>query len=63
LNVLNKYPTICEIPIVSSDYWIMIHGFTPEDVMKDEEGVHVMEIFGRNMAWLLKCIEAGWAAR
>jgi hypothetical protein len=41
----------------------MIHGFTPEDVMKDEEGVHVMEIFGRNMAWLLKCIEAGWAAR
>jgi hypothetical protein len=37
----------------------MVHGNTPEDVMKDEEGIQIMEILGHNMAWLLKCIKAG----
>ena len=47
---------------VSSNYWNMVHGYTPEDVMKDEEGVQIMQLLGRNMAWLLQCIEAGKAA-
>ena len=37
----------------------MVHGNKPEDVAKDEEGLQVMRNLGRNMAWLLKCIEAG----
>lgn len=56
---LNKYFTINSMPIVSSQYWNQVHGFTPEDVMKDEEGLQTMRTLGENMAWLLKCIEAG----
>ena len=57
--MLNKYPMICEMPVVSSCYWNMVHGNRPEEVMKDEEGINIMESLGRNMAWLIKCIEAG----
>ena len=53
---LNKYFTICEMPIASSRYWNMVHGHTPEDVMKDEEGVQIMRILGRNMAFLMRAI-------
>ena len=56
---LNKYFTISNMPIVSSQYWNMVHGNTPEEVMCDEEGVQTMRILGRNMAWLLKCIHHG----
>ena len=59
LDVLNKYFTISRMPVVSSRYWNMVHGQTPEDVMQDAEGMQVMELLGRNMAWLLKCIAAG----
>lgn len=56
---INKYFTICQMPIVSSQYWNQVHGNTPEEVMKDEEGMQTMRTLGNNMAWLLKCIEAG----
>lgn len=56
---LNKYFTISNMPIVSSNYWNQVHGFTPEEVRKDEEGLQTMRRLGENMAWLLKCIEAG----
>jgi multimeric flavodoxin WrbA len=59
LDQLNKYFTISQMPIVSSRYWNMVHGSTPEDVKKDLEGLQVMRILGRNMAWFLKCKEAG----
>lgn len=59
LDALNKYFTYAEMPIVSSRYWNMVHGAKPEDVKADEEGVQIMRILGRNMAWLLKSIEAG----
>lgn len=59
LDVLYKYFSINQMPIVSSRYWNEIHGYTPEDVMKDEEGVQIMKVLGKNMAWLLKSIEAG----
>ena len=59
LDVLNKYFTICQMPVVSSTYWNMVHGNSPEDVAKDLEGLQSMRNLGRNMAWLLKCIELG----
>lgn len=59
---INKYFTISSMPVVSSKYWNMVHGNTPEQVCQDEEGMQVMRELGRNMAWLLKCIEAARAA-
>ena len=62
MDVLNKYFTIAQMPVVSSNYWNMVHGARPEDVLRDEEGLQIMRNLGRNMTWLLKCIEAGRAA-
>lgn len=62
LEVLQKYFQYFEMPVVSSNYWNMVHGNTPDEVRQDEEGLQIMRILGRNMAWLLKCIEAGKAA-
>ncbi|MBP1745122.1 MAG: NADPH-dependent reductase [Firmicutes bacterium] len=59
IDVLNKYFTISEMPVVSSTYWNMVHGHTAEDVRKDLEGLQTMRNIGRNMAWLLKCISLG----
>ncbi len=59
---LNKYFTINNMPIVSSQYWNQVHGNTPEQVKQDEEGLQTMRTLGNNMAWLLKCIEAGKAS-
>ena len=56
---LNKYFTISRMPVVSSQYWNQVHGNTPEEVLKDEEGLQTMRTLARDMAWLLKCIEAG----
>jgi multimeric flavodoxin WrbA len=56
---MNKYYTISQMPVVSSRYWNMVHGMAPEDVLKDEEGLYTMRVLGRNMAYLLKCLEAG----
>ncbi len=58
LDCLNKFFTFAQMPIVSSQYWNMVHGNTPEEVAQDLEGLQTMRILGRNMAWLLKCIEA-----
>lgn len=59
LDVLNKYFTISCMPIVSSQYWNMVHGNNPDEVKKDLEGLQIMRTLGKNMAWMLKCIEAG----
>lgn len=59
LDDLNKYFQIRQMPVVSSTYWNMVHGNRPEEVQKDEEGLQTMQNLGRNMAWLLKCIEKG----
>ncbi|MDD3920069.1 MAG: flavodoxin family protein [Eubacteriales bacterium] len=53
---LNKYFTISEMPVASSGYWNMVHGYTPEDVYADKEGVYTMRTLGRNMAFLIKGI-------
>ena len=59
LDALNKYSAFAQQPMVASRYWNMVHGSCPEDVLKDEEGVQIMKELGRNMAWILKSIEAG----
>ncbi len=56
---LNKYFTISSMPIASSQYWNMVHGYTSEDVKKDEEGMQTMRTLGRNMAFLMKSIQLG----
>ena len=47
------------MPIISGRYWNMVHGHTPDEVRQDEEGMQNMRILARNMAWHLKCQEAG----
>lgn len=59
---IEKYFTISQMPIVSSRYWNMVHGQSAEQVEQDEEGLWTMRQLGRNMAWLLRCVEAGRAA-
>jgi len=59
---LNKYFTISQMPVVSSQYWNMAHGNSPDDVKQDLEGLQTMRVIGNNMVWLLKCLEAGKSA-
>lgn len=63
IDQINKYFQINCMPVVSSVYWPMAHGrANAEEVLRDEEGMQTMRTLGRNMAWLLKSIEAGRAA-
>ncbi len=45
------------MPVVSSSYWNSTHGFTPDEVRQDEEGLRTMRVLGRNMAFLLKSLD------
>ena len=56
---INKYFGITQMPIISSRYWNMVHGREPIDLEEDAEGLQTMRILARNMAYFLKCIEAG----
>ncbi len=56
---LNQYFLISNMVVPGSIYWNQTHGFTPDDVRKDAEGLQTMRNLGSNIAWLLKCIEAG----
>lgn len=56
---LNKYFQINCMPVASSQYWNQVHGNTPEEVRKDEEGMQTMRTLGNNIAWMIKCIKAG----
>ena len=62
LDQLNKYMTITQMPIISGRYWNMVHGYTPDDVRQDLEGMQNLRILARNMAWFLKLKEAGQAS-
>lgn len=55
---LNKYFTINQMPVVTSQYWNMIHGMTPTEARQDAEGLQTMRTLGNNMAWMLKTIKA-----
>jgi hypothetical protein len=50
------------MPLIASRYWNMVHGATPADVLRDEEGLQTMRCAARNMAFFLKCREAGLSA-
>lgn len=62
LDELNKYMLYAQMPIVSSRYWNMVHGHTPQQVRMDEEGMQIMRVLGRNMAWLLNSLKIAAAA-
>lgn len=62
LDDIQKFFTISQMPVVSSRYWNNVHGNTPGEVEQDAEGLWTMRQLGRNMAWLLRSIEAGRAA-
>ena len=59
LDIINKYFMISNMPVVSSQYWNMLHGNNAEQAEQDEEGLQTMRTLGRNMAWLIKCIACG----
>ena len=59
LDQIDKYFLHQQMPIVTSRYWNMVHGNSPEEVQQDLEGLQIMRVLGRNMAWLLKLKEAG----
>lgn len=59
VDQMYKYFGLYGMPIVTSQYWPMVHGNTPDEVMQDLEGLQIMRTLGRNMAWMLRCIEAG----
>ena len=58
-DVINKYFTICSMPVVSSTYWNHVYGAQPDEVKEDKEGLMTMYNLGKNMAWLLNCIALG----
>ena len=59
MDEINKYFTICSMPIVSSSYWNEVHGFKARDVEKDKEGLQTMRNLGRNMTFMIKAINLG----
>ena len=59
LDVINKYFTISNMHVASSQYWNQVHGNTPEQTLQDIEGMQTMRTLGQNIAWLIKSIEAG----
>lgn len=58
-DVINKYFSICQMPIVPSTYWNIAYGRVPGETKLDTEGMQTMRNVGRNMAWMLKCFEKG----
>ena len=56
---INKYFGLLQMPIITSQYWNMVHGAKPEEVKQDLEDMQIMRTLGRNMAFFLKCKEAG----
>ena len=59
---INKYFGMNNMPVVTSSYWNQVHGNTPDEVRQDAEGLQTMRQLARNMAWMLRCFEAGKAA-
>lgn len=55
---LNQYYLMENMIVVGSQYWNQVHGFTPDDVRKDEEGLQTMRTLGQNIAYLLKAQKA-----
>lgn len=58
LDGLYKYPMVNEQPIVSSSYWCMVHGSTPQEVLQDTEGMQIAYTLGKNMAWMVRTLKS-----
>ncbi len=58
-DIINKYFIINQMPVVSSTYWNNVFGSGAEQAELDKEGMQVMRHLGNNMAYLIKCIDAG----
>lgn len=58
-DVMNKYFGISQMPVAGSTYWNSVHGRTQGEASQDEEGLQTMRNLARNMAWMMKCFEAG----
>jgi len=56
---LNKYFTISNMPVVSSQYWNSVHGTAPGEAVQDGEGLQTMRVLARNMSFLIKAIALG----
>lgn len=58
-NQLNNYINYCEMLMPTSNYWNVIHGTAPGEVLGDDEGKQIMRVLGQNMAWLMNLVENG----
>ena len=58
-DVMNKYFGISQMPVAGSTYWNLAHGRVPGEVEQDAEGMQTMRNLARNLAWMMKCFEAG----
>ena len=58
-DCLNKYFGISQMPVAGSTYWNNVHGAVPGEVSFDEEGMRTMRNLARNLAWMIKCFDAG----
>lgn len=58
IDQVNKYFQFNCMPVVSSNYWPMVHGQNADQVLQDEEGLQIMRVLGKNMAWMLTSLEA-----
>lgn len=59
IDQINKFFLWAHMPIISSRYWNMVHGQTPEQTLDDAEGIRNLKMLAKNMAWFLRCKEAG----
>ena len=59
LDVLNKYISYAEMPLVTSSYWNLTHGVRPEEVFEDEEGTQTIRNLARNLSWVMRSLDAG----
>ena len=58
-DCLNKYFGISQMPVAGATYWNNVHGAVPGEVSFDEEGMRMMRNLARNLAWMIKCFDAG----
>lgn len=56
---INHFFGMTNMPVVTSQYWNQVHGNRPEEVLQDAEGLQTMRRLAQNMAWMLRCIDAG----
>ena len=56
---LNNYINYSEMVMPTSNYWNVIHGTRQGEALQDEEGIQIMRVLGKNMAWIMKLVEHG----